>query len=218
MNAIKRIDALEILDSRGDPTLRVIVTLENGDSGTASVPSGASTGRHEALELRDGDPVRYGGKGVLKAVSAVRGPIQKELNGFDASDQAGIDRSLIKLDGTEYKSKFGANAILGVSMAVARAAASAAGVPLYAYLGGPQATRLPVPMMNVINGGRQGEFPGLSGIHDRAARRAQLRRSAALRGGNLSRAARHSAKVGLLRQRRRRRRLCPGFAGERRGL
>ncbi|HEX2476322.1 MAG TPA: hypothetical protein VHK01_16340 [Lacipirellulaceae bacterium] len=154
--AIKAIDALEILDSRGYPTLRVTVRLHNGHSGTASVPSGASTGRHEALELRDGDSARYNGKGVLKAVSSVRGRIQERLEGSDASNQAAIDRCLIELDGTENKSQLGANAILGVSMAVARAAASAAGLPLYAYLR-PGSNRLPVPMMNVINGGRHAE-------------------------------------------------------------
>jgi enolase len=152
--AIKNIDAFEILDSRGYPTLRVNVELESGHRGTASVPSGASTGRHEAIELRDGDPARYNGKGVLNAVSNVSGPIGRALIGSDASKQSTIDQLLINLDHTENKSNLGANAILGVSMAVARAAASAAELPLYAYLGGPSVHRLPVPMMNVINGGR----------------------------------------------------------------
>ena len=154
---IESIDAFEILDSRGYPTLRVTVELEDGHCGTASVPSGASTGRYEAIELRDGDPTRYGGKGVLKAVSNVRTLIQPRLKGSDATLQTTIDESLIKLDGTGNKSCLGANAILGVSMAVARAAAAAADLPLYEYLGGPSACRLPVPMMNVINGGRHAE-------------------------------------------------------------
>ena len=154
---IKGIDAFEILDSRGYPTLRVAVELDSGHRGVASVPSGASTGRHEALELRDGDPARYNGKGVRKAAANVRGPIYKRLKGSDASDQARIDQVLIELDGTENKSALGANAILGVSMAVARSAAAALGLPLYEYLGDVGARRLPVPMMNVINGGQHAE-------------------------------------------------------------
>jgi enolase len=153
-HAIKAIDAFEILDSRGYPTLRVTVELESGHHGGASVPSGASTGQHEAIELRDGDAARYGGKGVLKAAANVRAVIQERLKGSDAADQSAIDRSLIDLDRTENKSNLGANAILGVSMAVARAAGAAAKLPLYEYLGGPSAHRLPIPMMNVINGGR----------------------------------------------------------------
>ena len=154
---IATIDAFEILDSRGHPTLRISVELESGHRSVASVPSGASTGRHEAIELRDGDSSRYGGKGVLKAVANVRTRIQERLKGFDANLQTTIDRSLIELDGTQDKSSLGANAILGVSMAVARAAAAASHLPLYEYLGGPAACRLPVPMMNVINGGRHAE-------------------------------------------------------------
>lgn len=154
---IQALDAFEILDSRGYPTLRVTARLDNGHAGTASVPSGASTGRYEALELRDGDMTRYGGKGVLKAVSHVNGIIRDHLVGMAAFPQEPIDTTLIVLDGTENKSKLGANAILGVSMAIARAAASDAGVPLYRYLGGASATRLPVPMMNVINGGRHAQ-------------------------------------------------------------
>ncbi|MDA9436887.1 phosphopyruvate hydratase [Bradyrhizobium sp. CCBAU 51627] len=154
---IQALDAFEILDSRGYPTLRVVARLDNGHAGTASVPSGASTGRYEALELRDGDMMRYGGKGVLKVVSHVNGIIRNRLVGMAVSPQEPIDTTLIVLDGTENKSKLGANAILGVSMAIARAAASAAGVPLYRYLGGASATRLPVPMMNVINGGRHAQ-------------------------------------------------------------
>ena len=133
------------------------VELDSGHRGVASVPSGASTGRHEALELRDGDPARYNGKGVRKAAANVRGPIYKRLKGSDASDQARIDQVLIELDGTENKSALGANAILGVSMAVARSAAAALGLPLYEYLGDVGARRLPVPMMNVINGGQHAE-------------------------------------------------------------
>ncbi len=154
---IKSVDAIEILDSRGYPTLRVVVELENGDRGVASVPSGASTGRHEAVELRDADATRYGGKGVLKAVSLVRGIIQESLVGRDASEQASIDQVLIRLDHSENKSRLGGNAIVGVSMAVARAAASASKIPLFEYLGGASARRLPVPMMNVINGGKHAD-------------------------------------------------------------
>jgi len=150
---IGSVDAMEILDSRGNPTIKCRVTLKDGTVGTASVPSGASTGRYEARELRDGDPSRYSGKGVLGAVRNVIEVIGPRLTGQDASRQADIDHMLIELDGTSDKSRLGANAILGASMAVARAAAGAARMPLYAYLGGPSACRLPVPMMNVINGG-----------------------------------------------------------------
>ncbi len=151
--AIEGIHGREILDSRGNPTLEVEVLLSGGVSGRAGVPSGASTGTREALELRDGDRKRYGGKGVLKAVSHVNGEIAEELEGADARDQALIDRVMIELDGTPNKGRLGANAILGVSLAVARAAAEASGVPLYRYIGGTGATTLPVPLMNVINGG-----------------------------------------------------------------
>jgi enolase len=150
---IKTLRSLEILDSRGNPTLRVTVTLDNGIVASASVPSGASTGENEAVELRDGDRKRYGGKGVLKAVAIVEKTIAPKLIGFDPTRQAEIDRLMIELDGTPNKGKLGANATLGVSMAVARAAALASGQPLYAYLGGPRAARLPVPMMNILNGG-----------------------------------------------------------------
>ncbi|MGD0265835.1 MAG: phosphopyruvate hydratase [Candidatus Methylomirabilota bacterium] len=149
--------ALEILDSRGNPTVRVRVTLENGVTTSASVPSGASTGENEALELRDGDKKRYGGKGVLKAVANVNQTIAPKLLGMDPARQAEIDRLMIETDGTPNKGKLGANAILGVSMAVARAAAMSAGFPLYAYLGGPRAVRLPVPMMNILNGGKHAD-------------------------------------------------------------
>jgi len=156
---IKTIDAFEILDSCGNPTLRVVVELDNGHRGVASVPSGASTGRHEALELRDGDAARYGGKGVLNAISNIRTSIRESLMRSHATPQETVDAALIALDGTENKSKLGANAILGVSMAAARAAASAMGLPLYQYLGGASARRLPVPMMNVINGDQQEAVP-----------------------------------------------------------
>ena len=151
---IEEIIAREVLDSRGNPTVEVDVRLETGDVGRAIVPSGASTGAHEALELRDGDKSRFGGKGVLKAVRAVNEDIAEALVGFDAADQIGIDRELIALDGTANKSKFGANAILGVSLATAKAAASAFGLPLYRYLGGVHAHVLPVPMLNIMNGGQ----------------------------------------------------------------
>ncbi|MGE4422000.1 MAG: phosphopyruvate hydratase [Pseudodesulfovibrio sp.] len=154
---IKAIDAMEILDSRGNPTVRVFVELDSGIRVAASVPSGASTGENEAVELRDGDPKRYGGKGVQKAVANVRETLAPALAGFDCTRQAEIDRLMIELDGTPNKAKLGANAILGVSMAVARAAAQACGLPLYAYLGGSGAVRVPVPMMNVLNGGKHAD-------------------------------------------------------------
>lgn len=154
---IRAVDALEILDSRGNPTLRVYVHLDNGVTGTASVPSGASTGENEAVELRDGDKRRYGGKGVLEAVGNVVDTIAPVLVGRDPMAQAEIDRTMIELDGTENKAKLGANAMLGVSQAVARAAADSCGLPLYAYLGGSGAVHVPVPMMNVLNGGKHAD-------------------------------------------------------------
>jgi enolase len=153
MSEIVDVYAREILDSRGNPTVEVEVYLESGAMGRAAVPSGASTGEREALELRDGDSERYLGKGVLKAVQNVNELIATALIGWEASDQAGIDRKLIELDGTETKSNLGANALLGVSLACAKAAAEDAGLPLYQYLGGTNAKELPVPMMNIINGG-----------------------------------------------------------------
>ena len=153
MASIRSIRALEILDSRGNPTIRVFVTLSDGVVASASVPSGASTGENEAVELRDGDKKRYGGKGVLKAVANVNHTIAPILVGLDPRRQAEIDRMMIDLDATPTKAKLGANAILGVSMAVARAAAASADIPLYAYLGGVGATRIPIPMMNILNGG-----------------------------------------------------------------
>ena len=150
---IELITGQEILDSRGNPTVEVEVVLADGSWGRAAVPSGASTGIHEALELRDGDKKRFGGKGVLKAVAAVNEQISEELYGWDATDQKAIDSKMITLDGTPNKSKFGANAILGVSLAVAKAAAASLGLPLYRYIGGVYAHLLPVPMMNILNGG-----------------------------------------------------------------
>jgi len=152
-SSIIHIKAREILDSRGNPTVEVDVRLQGGAFGRAAVPSGASTGAYEALELRDGDKNRYGGKGVLKAVENVNGPLARHIAGMDALDQAAVDRAMIALDGTENKDKFGANAILGISLAVARAAAQTASVPLYRYLGGAGAVKLPVPMFNILNGG-----------------------------------------------------------------
>jgi enolase len=154
---IASIQAMEILDSRGTPTLRVFVTLDDGTRVSSSVPSGASTGENEAVELRDGDKARYGGKGVRKAVANVNDIIAPALAGFDATHQAEIDQLMIELDGTPNKGKLGANAILGVSQAVARAAADACGLPLYAWLGGAGARHLPIPMMNVLNGGKHAD-------------------------------------------------------------
>jgi enolase len=159
MTAIVDIIGRQILDSRGNPTVEVDVLLEDGSQGRAGVPSGASTGAHEAIELRDGDKKRYLGKGVLKAVDAVNGEIFDALSGMDAREQRRIDEALKKLDGTPNKGRLGANAILGVSLAVAKAAAEASGLPLYRYLGGANAHLLPVPMMNIINGGAHADNP-----------------------------------------------------------
>ncbi|ADH61951.1 phosphopyruvate hydratase [Allomeiothermus silvanus] len=156
MTTIVELKAREVLDSRGNPTVEAEVTLEGGARGSAMVPSGASTGAHEALELRDGGP-RYAGKGVLRAVAAVNERIAPELIGYDALDQAGVDRAMLQLDGTPNKANLGANAILAVSLATARAAANALGLPLYRYLGGVQGLTLPVPLMNVINGGKHAD-------------------------------------------------------------
>lgn len=158
MTAIIDIIGREILDSRGNPTVEVDVHLEDGSFGRAAVPSGASTGAHEAVELRDGG-TRYLGKGVERAVDAVNGEIFEAIGGLDAENQIQIDRTMIELDGTPNKSRLGANAILGVSLAVAKAAAEASGLPLYRYVGGPNAHLLPVPMMNIINGGAHADNP-----------------------------------------------------------
>ena len=159
MTAILDITAREILDSRGNPTVEVDVTLEDGAFGRAAVPSGASTGAHEAMELRDGDKSRYMGKGVLKAVAAVNGEIYEALADMEGTDQLAIDKAMIDLDGTPNKARLGANAILGVSLAVAKAAAESSGLPLYRYVGGASARTLPVPMMNIINGGVHADNP-----------------------------------------------------------
>jgi len=159
MTAIVDIIGREILDSRGNPTVEVDVVLEDGSRGRAAVPSGASTGAHEAVELRDGDKSRYLGKGVLKAVDAVNGEIFDAIGGMDAEEQVQIDETLIDLDGTPNKARLGANAILGVSLATARAAAEASGLPLYRYVGGTSARLLPVPMMNIVNGGAHADNP-----------------------------------------------------------
>ncbi len=159
MSTIIDIHAREILDSRGNPTVEVDVTLEDGTMGRAAVPSGASTGAHEAVEKRDGDKSRYKGKGVLEAVAAVNGEIAEAIIGYDALEQVEIDQAMIELDGTPNKGRLGANAILGVSMAVAKAAADYTGQPLYRYVGGTSARVLPVPMMNIINGGEHADNP-----------------------------------------------------------
>ncbi|AWI83448.1 phosphopyruvate hydratase [Alloyangia pacifica] len=159
MSIIIDIHAREILDSRGNPTVEVDVTLEDGTMGRAAVPSGASTGVHEAVEKRDGDKARYMGKGVLEAVAAVNGEIAETIVGFDATEQLAIDMAMIELDGTDNKGRLGANAILGVSLAVAKAAAEFTGQPLYRYVGGTSARVLPVPMMNIINGGEHADNP-----------------------------------------------------------
>jgi enolase len=159
MTAIIDITAREILDSRGNPTVEVDVTLEDGSFGSAAVPSGASTGAHEAVELRDGDKSRYMGKGVLKAVAAVNGELFEALVDMEAEDQIALDHAMIALDGTPNKARLGANAILGVSLATAKAAAEASGLPLYRYVGGASARILPVPMMNIINGGAHADNP-----------------------------------------------------------
>ncbi|MFY7780263.1 MAG: phosphopyruvate hydratase, partial [Tagaea sp.] len=159
MTAIADIRAREILDSRGNPTVEVDVRLTDGSLGRAAVPSGASTGAHEAVELRDGDKKRYLGKGVRDAVRAVNAEIFDALSGLDAEDQLKIDRVLIDLDGTPNKARLGANAILGTSLAVAKAAAAARGLPLWRYVGGARAHVLPVPMMNIVNGGAHADNP-----------------------------------------------------------
>jgi enolase len=159
MTAIVDIVARQIFDSRGNPTVEVDVWLEDGSMGRAAVPSGASTGAHEAVELRDGDKTRYLGKGVTKAVQAVNGEILDAIGGMEAEDQTAIDAAMIELDGTPNKARLGANAILGVSLATAKAAAEASGLPLYRYVGGTQARVLPVPMMNIINGGAHADNP-----------------------------------------------------------
>ena len=186
MNEMEIIDVRgrEIIDSRGNPTVEVDVALAGGAIGRASVPSGASTGEHEAWELRDGDAKRYGGKGVLKAVENINKIIAPEISGHDATLQPAIDKIMIDLDGTPNKSRLGANAILGVSLAVAKAAAIQLNLPLFKYLGGPNAKVLPVPMMNIINGSPFGLPHRLSGIHDHAQGGSHFPGIPALRGGS----------------------------------
>ncbi|WP_217554775.1 phosphopyruvate hydratase [Streptomyces sp. GbtcB6] len=159
MTAISRVVAREIIDSRGNPTVEVDVELRDGSLGRAAVPSGASTGAREAVELRDGDPARFHGKGVLRAVDAVNESVADAVVGLDAEDQASVDRTMIELDGTDTKSRLGANALLGVSLATAKAAAAAHRLPLYRYVGGVDARLLPVPMMNIVNGGAHADNP-----------------------------------------------------------
>ena len=159
MSSIIDIFAREILDSRGNPTVEVDVVLEDGTMGRAAVPSGASTGAHEAVEKRDGDKARYKGKGVMQAVDAVNGELAEGLVGFDATEQEAIDATMIEIDGTPNKGRLGANAILGVSLAVAKAAAETSALPLHRYVGGASARILPVPMMNIINGGEHADNP-----------------------------------------------------------
>lgn len=183
---IAKITGREILDSRGNPTIEADVYLEGGATGTAGVPSGASTGEHEAWELRDGDTARYQGKGVTKAVDNIRNVIAPALIGLEATEQTTADALMSSLDGTFNKAKLGANAILGVSLALAKAAAAQLQQPLYRYLGGPNAKVLPVPMMNIINGGAPlRRAHRLSGIHDRSVRRAYFPGSPALWRGSL---------------------------------
>ena len=172
MAVIEQVGAREILDSRGNPTVEVEVVLDDGTLARAAVPSGASTGEHEAVELRDGDKARFGGKGVEKAVAAVLDEIGPELAGMEATDQRVIDQRLVDLDGTPDKGRLGANALLGVSLAVAKAAAESSGLELFRYVGGPNAHVLPVPMMNIINGGAHADsVGGCAGVHGGSDRR-----------------------------------------------
>ena len=187
MAVIEQVGAREILDSRGNPTVEVEVVLEDGTLARAAVPSGASTGVHEAVELRDGDKSRYGGKGVEKAVAAVLDEIAPELTGVEATEQRLVDQRLVDLDGTPDKSRLGANALLGVSLAVAKAAAESAGLELFRYVGGPNAHVLPVPMMNIINGGAHADSSGgCAGVHGRADRGGVVSGGAALGCGGVS--------------------------------
>ena len=210
MPTIYEVFAREVLDSRGNPTVEAEVVLESGVMARAIVPSGASTGEREALELRDGDKERFQGKGVLTAVKNVNEIIAPKLEGLDVTEQALIDNTMIELDGTDNKSKLGANAILAVSMAVARAAADFEDLPLYRYLGGVRARELPVPMMNVINGGRpRAEPPRRPGIHDRPCQARAASAEALQDGrGGLSRAEGRPQGERACLRRGRRRRLC----------
>ena len=217
MTAIVDIVGREILDSRGNPTVEVDVVLEDGALGRAAVPSGASTGAHEAVELRDGDKARYLGKGVLKAVEAVNGEIFDALSGMDAEDQRRIDDALIKLDGTPNKARLGANAILGVSLAVAKAAAEARDLPLYRYLGGVGAHLLPVPMMNIVNGGAHADNPiDIQEFMIMPVGAGLLRRGDPHGRGGVPHPAQGAQGCGPCHQRRRRGRLRPEPASRRR--
>ena len=202
MIEITYVIARQILDSRGNPTVEAEVYCEDGSVGRAAVPSGASTGVHEALELRDGDENRYNGKGVTQAVDNINTILSEALIGWDVLDQKGIDEAMIKLDGTPNKSKLGANAILGVSLATAKAAANALGLPLYRYIGGVYAHILPVPMMNILNGGKHAvDGPDLQEFHGHARGRAHLLGGAALGHGDLSHPEEGPQEQGLRRRR-----------------
>ncbi len=217
MTAIRNVRARQILDSRGNPTVEVDVELVSGAIGRAAVPSGASTGAHEAVELRDGGQA-WGGKGVTHAVENVRGELASAVRGLDADDQRAVDGRLVEVDGTPNKGRLGANAILGVSLASARAAAAEAGLSLFRYLGGPEARTLPVPMMNVINGGVHADNSiDLQEFMVVPGRRAHLRRGAARRRRGLPLAARRPARARPVDRRRRRGRLCPEPGLERGG-
>ena len=208
MSAIIDVVAREILDSRGNPTVEVDVELEDGNVGRAAVPSGASTGAYEAVELRDGDTERYLGSGVLNAVKNVNEDIAAEVVGMDASDQVAIDRLMIELDGTPNKGKLGANAILGVSLAVAKAAAASADLPLYRYIGGSNAKVLPVPMMNILNGGKHADNSvDMQEFMVMPAGARELRRVPAQGRRGLPRPEERAQGQGLQHRRRRRRRL-----------
>ena len=210
MTAIVNVVAREILDSRGNPTVEVDVVLEDGSMGRAAVPSGASTGTREAVELRDGDKGRFGGKGVLKAVEAVNRDIFDAVSGLEAEDQLKIDETMIALDGTENKSRLGANAILGVSLAVAKAAAEASGLPLYRYVGGTHGAGAADTAYEYRQWRRACRQPDrLPGIHDPAGRRAILRRRGPLGRGDFSCAEERAEEGGAQHQCRRRGRLCP---------
>ena len=219
MTLIVDVHARQILDSRGNPTVEVDVTLEDGSMGRAAVPSGASTGAHEAVELRDGDKSRWGGKGVGKAVEAVNGDIAEEVIGLDAEDQVEIDAAMIALDGRENKGRLGANAILGGQLATAKAAADARGLPLYRYVGGVDSNVLPVPMMNILNGGAHADNAHrLPGVHGDAGRRAKFCRGAALRCRDFPRAEERASSGGPIDGGRRRGRLCAAINSAREAL
>jgi enolase len=208
MSRIADIFAQEILDSRGNPTIEVEVLLEDGSTGRAAVPSGSSTGSREARELRDVDQARYGGKGILHAVRNVQHVLAPLLRGEEARYQRDIDFLMIEKDGSPFKERLGANAILGVSIAVAKASAASARLPLFQYLGGVAAATLPVPMMNVLNGGARRQQRGLPGVHDRTPRSADISGGAADGSRDVPRAERSACQEGLQYRRWRRGRVC----------